>query len=80
MEEKTPRLNNLYDVINIFGSINYTVSGISKTNQIELKKVISTKKKEDNVYYIEVPIDTMNADNISLIFKVRDKKYEYILK
>jgi len=80
MDEKTPKLNDLYDIINTFGSINYTVSGVDKTNQIELKKVVSTKKKEENVYYIEVPIDTMNADNISLIFKIRDKKYEYILK
>lgn len=75
-----PKLYDLYDIINTFGTINYKVNGIIKVNQIALKEIISSKANENNIFYIEVPIELDNADTISIKFKIRNKIYEYVLK
>ena len=79
-DETISNINDLSDVINTFGTINYSIGGINKTNKIPLRKLVSAKKKEENVYYIEVPRELELADTISIKFKVRNKIYEYVLK
>lgn len=74
------KLNDLSDIISAFGVINYSIDGVNKTNKIPLRKVTSTKKKEKNVFYIEVPSEIENSNNISIKFVIKDKIYEYMLK
>ncbi|MBO5095511.1 MAG: hypothetical protein J6B98_01385 [Bacilli bacterium] len=79
-EETVSNINDLYDVIGTFGVINYSIGGVNKTNTIPLKEIVSTKKKEENVFYIEIPRELEIADKISIKFIIKNKIYEYVLK
>lgn len=70
---------NLYDFIKIYGNILYTVNGKEQSMNIPINEIKTTKIKTNEIY-IEVPKEVENADNIYLIFKVRDKTYKYIVK
>jgi len=80
INEKIPKINNIYNIINSFGTIHYKIDGKEKTNQIELKQIVSTKIKEENTFYIEVPKELKNAESIFIRFNVRNVIYEYKLK
>jgi hypothetical protein len=80
IEKPISKLNDLYDIISSFGTIYYSIDGNLKTNSIALNKLTSTKKKENNIFYIEVPSELENASSISIKFKIRNKIYEYVLK
>ena len=71
---------DLYDFIEKFGMLSYTIDGEKKYQNIQFKEVTSKKLKEENTYYLEVLEEVEDASNISLIFTIRNKNYEYILK
>lgn len=79
-ENKLSGIYDLYDFIEKFGSIKYTINDEVKYHSIKLKELKSKKVVENDIYYIEVLKELEQADNISLIFTIRNKKYEYILK
>jgi len=78
-EVYSENIGNLYDIIYYFGKIKYMINNSVKyyTN---LRKINPSKVSLKNSYYIEIPKDVMSADNVSLIFEVRDQVYEYIIK
>ena len=80
MESKIDGVNNLYDFINKFGKLYYTVDGVKKVQNINFSQLQSKKTQQNNIYYIEVLEEIENASNITLMFTVRNKNYEYILK
>lgn len=71
---------DLYDFIERFGTLSYTINGEKKYQTVQFKEVTSKKVKEENTYYLEVLEEVKNASNISFIFTIRNKNYEYILK
>lgn len=77
---KVSGVYDLYDFIEYFGKICYNVDGVSKTKYFNLKQVVSSKIKEKNVYYIEVPKEIEDASDISFVITIRDRIYEYVLK
>lgn len=79
-EKKLNGIYDLYDFIQKYGSLSYTINGDKKNHPIEFKEVNSKKASQADVYYIEVIDDVLKADNISFIFTIRDKTYEYVLK
>ena len=79
-EKNLDGIYDLYDFIEKFGVIKYTIDGEEKIQQINFVELKSQRLKENNIYYIEVLKEIENASNISLIFTVRNKNYEYILK
>ena len=80
MDYKIDGFNNLYDFIDKFGQLVYTINGEKKFQNISFNQIKSKKTQQNNIYYIEVLDEIQNASNISLVFTVRNKKYEYILK
>ena len=80
MESKIDGVNNLYDFIHKFGKLYYTVDGVKKVQNINFSQLQSKKTQQNNIYYIEVLEEIENASNITLMFTVRNKNYEYILK
>jgi hypothetical protein len=42
--------------------------------------VVPSKTKQDNVYYIQVNKDIMNAEKIVISFNLRNNTYKYILR
>ena len=81
--EKEKTLSNIYDLydfIETFGNLYYEVDGQKKIHSIQFKEVKSKKANENDIYYIEVLDEVKDATKISLVFTIRNKNYEYILK
>lgn len=65
-------------LINIYGRVKYKINNTTKI-QNNLKLIKSTKIKDNDNYYIEINKEIIDAESASLIFKVRNREYEYIL-
>ena len=75
-----PGVYDLYDFIEKFGRIYYTVDGTKKVQTVKLKEVVPNRVKDSSTYYIEVLEEVLQAQNLSIVFTIRDRNYEYILK
>ena len=71
---------DLYDFIEYFGNLYYVVDGQRKVQNVQFKEVTSKKANQPNTYYIEVLKEVENASSISLVFTIRNRNYEYVLK
>ncbi len=69
---------NLYDLIEYFGVLEYTINDEAKTRDIAFKRANSTK--DTNTYYIEVLKEVKNATKIDLKIVLRNYEYIYHLK
>ncbi len=76
---RSSQVKDLYTFIQTFGKIEYEMDGQTKTQNVYLGSVKSTKVKT-NSYYIEVFQEMKAADKIALVFQVRDNVYRYYLK
>ena len=74
----TNTINNLYNLLNAYATIEYKIDGVVKRQTSGFGQVVPTKTKEDNVAYIEVVDEVAKANEINLILKVRNS--EYIIK
>ena len=72
--------NNFYDFFEKYGSITYKIEGVEYTQKSGFEQLKSKKKSENNVVYISVISDVLKANEVSIDFDVRNKKYKYILK
>ena len=79
-EKKIDGIYDLYDFIEKFGVIKYTIDDVEKVQQLNFVELKSQRVNENNIYYIEVLKEIENASKISLLFTIRNKNYEYILK
>ncbi|MDD2180977.1 MAG: hypothetical protein PHW32_01260 [Bacilli bacterium] len=71
---------DIYQFINIFGTITYEIDGQVKQHTLDLKEIKPQKVRKVNDYYIEVVREVENADKIFITFDVRDMQYIYQLK
>ena len=71
---------DLYDFIDYFGNLYYVIDGERKVQSIQFKEVKSKKVNQENTYYIEILKEVENASSISLVFTIRNRNYEYVLK
>src|SRR5574344_1360945 len=78
--DRITTLSNLYNLINNFGVLQYTINNQTKTVTTSLTKVDPTYNKSDTTLYIAVPKEVENASNVNLIFKIRNMEYKYIIK
>lgn len=75
--------NNISDLptlLKTFAKIEYEINGETKTQNVYLGQVKSSKLKQKNVYYIEVFQEIKIADRIAIIFQIREHTYKYYLK
>lgn len=79
-ENKLEGVANVYEFIKKFGTLEYTVNGITHKERNDFNQVKFAKVKENDTYYIEVDKEVMNADTIKLIFNIRNFEYTYILR
>lgn len=73
-------LNYLYDLINDFGSLRYVIGTQTKTVSANLTKINPSYSRSNTTIYISVPREVENATSVSLIFNIRNKQYEYVIK
>lgn len=80
LEESSVKVSDLYDFINKYGSLIYTIDNQTKKQNISFVQVKPSKTNLKGTYYIEVLDEVKNATNISLEFNLRNSKYVYKLK
>lgn len=73
-------ITDLYNFVNLFGTIVYEINGEVRTQTVSLKEVRSLKTDIANDYYIEVLKEVKKADKITLVFNIRDMEYKYVIK
>ena len=56
------------------------INGNTYTETNDFAEVVSTKIKQDNIYYIQVNKDIMNAEKIVISFNMRNNTYKYVLR
>lgn len=78
-EDKISKIKNVYDLISIFGSIQYKINGETKTMKNRLVEV-TPKRAITGDIYLEVTSELMNADEIDILLNIRNKIYTYHLK
>ncbi len=71
---------DMFQFLNTFGEIQYKIKGEIKTHAIELREVRPEKTKRGNNYYIELLKEVDDAEDVFVIFNIRNHKYEYKLK
>mgnify|MGYP004568465345 CR=1 FL=1 len=71
---------SLYDFINNYGTIGYTLYGQNKKQMISFAEINPSKTNTKNVYYIEILDEIKSAQSIYFEFKIRNIKYIYKLK
>ena len=80
LKESNINVSNLYDFINKFGTLVYTIGNKVKRQNVSFKEVKPTRTNVKDTYYIEVLDEVKNATNISIEIKLRNKIYVYKLK
>lgn len=78
-ESKHTKINNIFKLFENFGTLNYTVNGVTK-NYKSFREAVSTRVKDNLNYYIEVPKEVINAENIKIVLNIRNNVNEYLLK
>lgn len=63
-----------------FGGIKYVIDGKTYYHSLSFGMVKPLKVSLPDTYYIEVKEEVLEADNVSLLFKIRNKTYEYVIK
>lgn len=78
--QKIKNINDISDLIELFGTIKYTVNNENKEMNTVINEVKPSNDNNKNIYYFEVYSDIKDASKISLILNIRNQKYEYVLK
>ena len=72
-------LKNMYELITDYGTLKYTKDGKVKY-VTSLPKVDPSKLKSNDILYIAVPSEALEAESVSLLFEIRNNNYEYVIK
>lgn len=80
LRESSIDSKSLYNFIENYGYILYTINGQTKKQTIPLVEVKSSKTTVKDTYYIEVLDEVKNAENIAIVFYLRNNEYVYKLK
>lgn len=73
-------IKDIYGLFKSFMTIEYVIDGETRYQKVYLGHVTSKRVRQENTYYIEVFQEIKIADEITLIFNVRDQEYKYHLK
>lgn len=77
-KKNTTSLKNLYSIINYFGELEYIKDGI--INKISsFIKVLPKRYQQDNVYYLEINEDVLDADAAYFTIKIRNYEYKFTI-
>lgn len=78
--ETESNLNDLYDLIELYGKLEYKIGDEVKVQNIKFKEVKSTRVDFKKTYFIEVLKEVENANEITIVFKIRNDEYRYKIK
>ncbi len=67
-------------LVDKFGSLEYEIAGKKYTQNKGINRVIPTSIKNNEIYYLEINKNILDADKVTLVFKIRNIEYRYKLK
>lgn len=73
-------INNIYYLLNKYGYIYYKINDKWHNHKIDSSLIKSTKINQNNIYYIEVNREVLNANNVYILLYIRNYTYKYVLK
>ena len=73
-------LSNFYDLVDMYGSLEYVIDGNTKVQTIPFKNIKSNHLTEKNICNLEVVKEVEKASEIYLVLNVRNNEYRYKLK
>lgn len=79
-EFESTDIDSFYKLITLYGSLEYTVDGNTKVQQVPFKNIKSQRVNEKNILNLEVVKDIENASEIYLVFNIRNYEYRYRIK
>lgn len=79
VDAKIKNINNLYDFINGFSTLQYQLDEIYINQTLPFREVISKKARPKDTFFIETVKEVTSAKTAKLSFKIRNKIYEYVL-
>lgn len=80
IEENTnSNIKSLFNLLYYFGSIEYTINGKTKTMNNINREVKPTHVKSNDIY-LEVNKEIENAEDITLVFNIKNDIYRYKIK
>ena len=79
-EFESTDISSFYKLISLYGSLEYTVDGNTKVQQVPFKNIKSLRVNEKNILNLEVVKDIENASEIYLVFNIRNYEYRYKIK
>lgn len=71
------KTTDMFNFISLYGTFNYKINGMDKTDNTMLKNVKSIRLKQADTYYLEIIKEIQNAEELSLVLKIRDYVYVY---
>ena len=74
------QISSLESFLNTFAVMNYKIGDTWYSRNIETQSVRPRVGVDNTNYYIEVPLEVINADEINITFKIRNYTYKYVLK
>ena len=80
LRESKLTTSNLYEFMNNYGTIVYTINGQRKKQEISLVEIKPSKTKIEDTYYMEILDEVKEAEKISIEFNLRNNIYQYDLK
>lgn len=72
--------NEFYDLFSKYGTISYKIGDNWYSQNKNFENIKSSKTNDNSTTYIGVNSEIRNAENIKLVFNVRNAEYEYTLK
>lgn len=73
-------LNSFYKLINLYGKLEYKIDNVTKVQNVAFKEVKSNRVADKNILNLEVVKEVEKAEEIYLVFNIRNSEYRYKIK
>lgn len=71
---------DIYDFIEKFGTLSYTIGDKTYLQNVNFKEVTPKNVKVQDTYYLEVKEEVLEAEHVTILFRIKNKTYQYTLK
>lgn len=78
--DKNGSIKNLGNLINNYGYIEYEINNKKYIQNNGIEHINSTRVINNNNYYLGVKDEIAKANKVSLVFKLRNNEYRYVIK
>ena len=78
--DKNGSIGNIGNLINNYGYIEYEINNKKYIQNYGFEHISSSRVINNNIYYLGVKEEIAQASKITLVFKLRNNEYRYVIK